>query len=70
MPNENEAFEQVQRFARSRVALDARVIGISHDHEHDRWVADIVSSKQGSCRILARYRDGKWEVWKYLGALR
>jgi hypothetical protein len=68
--SDRQAIEDaMNQFARSQVALNAKVLAVEHHAESNIWTGVAVSSA-GNRKLVARKQpDGTWQVSKYLGSI-
>ncbi|MNK87715.1 hypothetical protein D3C87_1076550 [compost metagenome] len=68
--SEKEAVETAMNFfARTRIALTAKVLTLELDEDSNIWVG-VAVSPAGSHRLTARkQKDGTWMISRYLGSL-
>ncbi len=69
MDEKQQIEDAMNHFARTRIALNAKVVALELSEDSSVWVG-VAVSPAGSHRLLARKQaDGKWTVSKYLGSL-
>jgi hypothetical protein len=68
--SERQAIEDAMtHFARSHVALNAKVLAVEYHEESNIWIGAAISSA-GNQKLVARKQpDGTWLVSKYMGSL-
>lgn len=66
--NQEEAEAQMLSYARRNVALEARVLSVEYEPDHQLWIGT-VSTRSGPVRLLAEEKEGTWNVWRFQGAL-
>ncbi|MNS94477.1 hypothetical protein D3C72_1286970 [compost metagenome] len=69
MSEKDDIEAAMNRFARARIALNAKIMALELIEDANLWVGVVVSSS-GSHRLIARKQtDGSWSVSKHLGSL-
>lgn len=68
--SERDAIEAaMNHFARTRIALNAKVLGLEPNEDGSLWIG-VAVTPTGSHRLLARKgSDGAWQVSRHIGSI-